>query len=155
MQCCSSSSFHHYYNAIIHSVTLYSVLCSSNRPNMKKLRENRVSERQNEGRRKGARKLNLQERPPAAGRPSSPAIYVVSYFLRSLIHTYMLMYIAYEDVYLLLHFRFWHFQEWYFQKCHFQLFSEIIIWIILTLLEKILILTLSRMTLYKVTHLKV
>ena len=58
----------------------------------------------------------------------------------------------YEDVYLLLHFQFWHFQEWHFQKCHFQIFSEMItyIWIILTLLEKILILTLSRMTLSKV-----
>ena len=55
-----------------------------------------------------------------------------------------------EDVYLLLHFRFCHFQEWYFQKCHFQIFSEMIIFIILTLLEKILILTLSRMTLLKV-----
>ena len=55
--------------------------------------------------------------------------------------------VYYEDVYLLLHFLFWHFQEWHFQKCHFQIFSEMIIWIILTLLEKILILTLSGMTL--------
>ena len=37
-----------------------------------------------------------------------------------------------EDVYLLLHFRFWH-----FQKCHFQIFSEMIIGVILTFLEKI------------------
>ena len=50
-----------------------------------------------------------------------------------------------EYVYLLIH----------FQKCHFQIFSEMIIWIILTLLEKILILALSRMTLSKMTLLKV
>ena len=42
-----------------------------------------------------------------------------------------------------------------FQKCHFHIFSEMIIWIILTLLEKILILTLSRMALLKITLLKV
>ena len=43
-----------------------------------------------------------------------------------------------EDVYLLLHFHFRH-----FQKCHFQIFSEMINWIILTLVEKILILSLE------------
>ena len=40
-------------------------------------------------------------------------------------------------------------QEWHFQKCHFQIFSEIANGTILTILEKILTLTLSRMTLLK------
>ena len=39
----------------------------------------------------------------------------------------------------------------HFQKCHFQIFSEMTIGTILTLLEKIFILTLSRMTLSRMT----
>ena len=54
---------------------------------------------------------------------------------------------------LLLHFWFWHFQEWYFQKCNFQIFSEIT-WDHFDFFGENFILTLSRMTLSKMTLLK-
>ena len=53
-----------------------------------------------------------------------------------------------DSGHLLLHFYFWH-----FQKCHFQNFSEMTIRTILTFLQIILILTLSKMTLLKVYEL--